>query len=725
MTSGTKEGPIIAQNVDDEPASGNQRSLGGFSYHFLFWFCVAYTTWHLLVLNVFPLETWAFRILHVAGGLAIGFLAVAHALPRPERPEGVLPARLLVPLRLIAAILVGLALLAVAAPFGLSALAGLANPPPWLFEAAAPALVLGTGLAMLLAWLTPADTARVDPADWTMAGAAVAVALYLLFNLHALQFRAGVMPTGPDFWVTLVGVALILECTRRLAGLALVVISVVFILYAFVGPWLPGFLAHSGYAPDRFFTYLYTDNGILGPTVAVSSTYIILFICFAAFLQASKVGDYFVNFAFAAAGHARGGPAKVAVFASGLMGMINGTSAGNVVATGSLTIPLMKRIGYRARSAAGIEAAASTGGQIMPPIMGAGAFIMAEVTGIKYTEIAVAALIPAVLYFISIYFMVDLEAQRTGMKGLPRDQLPRFGALARQAFLFIPILILIVALFLGYSVIRAGTLSLVAAIVVSWLTANRLGPMGIVRALNLTAHMAIQLIAVCACAGIIVGVIGLTGVGLRFSSMLLTVADTSQFLALVFAMGISLLLGMGMPTTAAYAVAASVVAPGLIRLGIEPLIAHFFVFYFAVISAITPPVALAAYAGAAISGSKALETSLTAFKLGLAAFIVPFMFFYSPSLMMLGSWPIILQSVVTASVGVFLLSAAVQGWFFGRTGILLRVVLGVAALLMIKGGLATDLIGIALGGAVFLWQRKMAVKTPDLPIAEPAREPAA
>jgi TRAP transporter 4TM/12TM fusion protein len=342
------------------------------------------------------------------------------------------------------------------------------------------------------------------------------------------------------------------------------------------------------------------------------------------------------------------------------------------------------------------------------------------VTGIRYTEIAVAALIPAVLYFVSIYFMVDLEAQRTGMKGLPRDQLPRFDALIRQAYLFIPIIILITALFLGYSVIRAGTLSLVAAVVVSWLTPHRLGPVGIIKALNLTSTMAVQLIAVCACAGIIVGVIGLTGVGLRFSSMLLAVADTSQFLALLFAMGISLLLGMGMPTTAAYAVAASVVAPGLIRLGIEPLVAHFFVFYFAVVSAITPPVALAAYAGAAIAGSKALPTSVTAFKLGLAAFIVPFMFFYSPALLMLGSWLSIIHYTATACVGVFLLSAAVQGWFFGRINILLRTALGAAALLMISGGLTTDLIGVGLGVAIYAWQRKMAVTKPDLPIGEAA-----
>ncbi|HET6467606.1 MAG TPA: TRAP transporter large permease subunit, partial [Geminicoccaceae bacterium] len=287
--------------------------------------------------------------------------------------------------------------------------------------------------------------------------------------------------------------------------------------------------------------------------------------------------------------------------------------------------------------------------------------------------------------------------------------------------LFIPILILIGALFLGYSVIRAGTLSLVAAAVVSWLTPHRLGPKGILEALRLTATMAVQLIAVCACAGVIVGVIGLTGVGLRFSSMLLQVAATSQLLAMVFAMGISILLGMGMPTTAAYAVAASVVAPGLIQLGVPVLIAHFFVFYYAVISAITPPVALAAYAGAAIAGSEPMRTSVTAFKLGLAAFIVPFMFFYAPSLLMIGGWGEIAHHFITAAFGVYLLAAAVQGWFFGRMLPIPRALLLIASLSMIAGGIATDLIGIGLAVALFLWQRRTASQEPERRVAEQAR----
>jgi len=281
----------------------------------------------------------------------------------------------------------------------------------------------------------------------------VVVALYLI-TIYDTAGRNAVgtpqVPIGVAFAAT-AGSALILELTRRVAGMALVVITGIFLLYTFTAHLLPSILrVEVPYTWHRFFGTVYSDVGILGTTTAVSSTYIILFIIFAAFLQASKVGDYFVNFAFAMAGRARGGPAKVAIFASGLMGMINGTSAGNVVATGSLTIPLMKKVGYKPKTAGAIEAAASTGGQIMPPIMGAGAFIMAEVTGIPYQEIALAAIIPAILYFVSVYFMVDMEAAKLGMRGMREDELPKLKQLSKQVFLFIPIVILIVALFMGY-----------------------------------------------------------------------------------------------------------------------------------------------------------------------------------------------------------------------------------------------------------------------------------
>jgi TRAP transporter 4TM/12TM fusion protein len=348
--------------------------------------------------------------------------------------------------------------------------------------------------------------------------------------------------------------------------------------------------------------------------------------------------------------------------------------------------------------------------------MGAGAFIMAEITGIPYTDIAVAAIIPAVLYFVSIYFMVDFEAAKLGMRGLREDELPKLAEMMRRVFLFLPIIILIAALFMGYSVIRAGTLATLSAAVVSWFTPYRMNLKSIGKAFELAGTMSIQIIAVCACAGIIVGVISLTGVGARFSNLLLGLAETSQLLALFFAMCIAILLGMGMPTTAAYAVAASVVAPGLVDLGIPMLTAHFFVFYFAVVSAITPPVALASYAAAGISGANPMETSMASFKIGIAAFIVPFMFFYNSAILMEGSTLEVLRAGATAVIGVFLLSSAVQGWFLGgRVVWFLRLLLIVAALTMIEGGLVTDLIGVALGGLAFAVQRIFQPKADVVP----------
>lgn len=700
-------GQILAEGVDNEPLASNQRDYHGTLGIAVIAACIAYTAFHIGVMNLYPLETWTYRLIHVAGGLAIGYcLFAAHALDGEAAGR---PAVGALEWLFMAVAVAGVgygAALVLYAWLGWW-VAGVRAPPAFVFSTYGLPLVIGTCAAVAASWIfrDPRRNAFYW-ADILLGIAAATVCLYIIFNVTPIRLRAGTaLAQNADLWAALAGVILILELTRRVAGMALVIIAGVFIVYSFVGPWLPGFLQHRGYDAKRFFTYIYTDQGILGPTTAISSTYIILFVTFAAFLQASKVGDYFVNFAFAAAGQARGGPAKVAVFASGLMGMINGTSAGNVMATGSLTIPLMRRVGYKPQTSAAIEAAASSGGQIMPPIMGAGAFIMAEITGIPYTEIVVAAIIPAVLYFASVYFMVDLAATKHGMKGLPRKELPDFRELAKQVYLFIPVIILIYALFAGYSVIRAGTLAMISAAVVSWLTPYKMGPRAVLKAFELAAKMSIQLIVVCACAGIIVGVIALTGVGTRFSSLLLALAAQNQLLALFFAMVVSIILGMGMPTTAAYAVAASVIAPGLINLGIQPLVAHFFIFYFAVMSAITPPVALAAYAGAALSGSDPMKTSVESFKIGLAAFVVPFMFFYSSSLLMQGEWIDIIHVFITASVGIYLLASAVQGWFLGPLHWVWRVVLLVAALAMIQAGWTSDLIGAGTALLLFLWQK--------------------
>lgn len=694
-------------SVDKEVATSNQRLFEGSRHLLIAAGCVLYSVFHLMVMNVFPLETWAYRLSHVGGGLILGYLLFnASDVDKDATSDRSLISSVLL-LVSLAALLMAASMLAVIWSEWMFRDQQVA--PSWALGNFGIPLLVGTVIALGHAWLFPQRRAdKFSYADILLAVSSFITIAYLIFFARQLQLRAGMpMALPSDMWASICGVLLIVELTRRLAGFALVIIAGVFVAYSFLGPWLPGILEHRGYDAKRFFTYIFTDNGILGAPIAISSTYIILFVIFAAFLQATRVGEYFVNVAFAAAGHRRGGPAKVAVFASGLMGMINGTSAGNVVATGSLTIPLMKRVGYRPQTAASIEAAASTGGQIMPPIMGAGAFIMAEITGIPYIEIVYAAIIPAIIYFMSVLFMVDLAAQKFKMVGLPRSELPKLGALLRQVYLFTPIIVLIYSLFAGYSVIRSGTLAMATAAAVSWLTPHRMGWRQLLLALELGARMSLQLVAVCATAGIIVGVIALTGIGSRFSTVLLQLADQSQLLALFFAMCVSIILGMGMPTTAAYAVAASVIAPGIINLGVDPLTAHFFIFYFAVMSAITPPVALAAYAGAALSGSDPMKTSVESFKIGVAAFIVPYMFFYSDAMLLKGSIVDAVHVCATAVLGVYLLCAAVQGWFIGRMSTLLRIVLAAAALFMIEGNWTTDVIGLIVFCFAWVYQRSV------------------
>ncbi len=581
------------------------------------------------------------------------------------------------------------------------------NPiDPWVFRSTH--LVFGTVLGFMLypGWRSKSN--KIPLIDWILIIISIYIGYYIYANLDQIVFRFGVVPTDMDFYVALAGLLLVIEFTRRTSGWTLPILAFVFIAYVFLGPYLPGILNHNGYSLERFVTYVYGLDGVFGVTTDVSSKYIILFIIFGAFLQMSGVGQYFMKVAFAVAGGLRGGPAKVAVFSSALMGMINGTSAGNVVATGSLTIPLMKKTGYPARFAAATEATASSGGQLLPPIMGAGAFLMAEITGIKYSEIIIAAAIPAILYFTSVYFMVDFQAVKSGLVGLSRKQLPSFNEIGRHVYLFIPVLLLIIMLVQGRSVIFAGTVGIISSFVISLFSKEtRMGLKKILLALELGMKNALQLIAIVACAGIIVGVIALTGVGQRFSSLLLSIADNNMLLALIFAMAIAIILGMGMPTTAAYAVAASAVAPGLINMGLDPLTAHLFVFYFAVISAITPPVALAAFAAAGISGTDPMKTGFKAFQLGLAAFIVPFMFFYSPELLLeAGNTVTIALAVITALLGVYLLAAAVQGWFFGKSAKWYsRILLLAAALLFMISGVVTDFIGLAVVAAVIVIQK--------------------
>lgn len=575
---------------------------------------------------------------------------------------------------------------------------------PWVFRTFHVSIGSVIGFAIYAA--IPADRGRIAWYDWAMMAGSVAILGYIAVNLDDLLFRAGVLPTFWDMIVGIAGTAMVMELTRRAAGLALPILAGLFSLYAFAGPVMPGVLHHNGIPADTFFSYIYSMQGIHGITTDVSATYIILFVAFACFLNASKAGEFFNDLSIALVGWARGGPAKVAVISGVLFGTISGSAVGNVVASGMITIPMMRRVGYDRSTAAAVEATSSTGGQITPPIMGAGAFIMAEILGIPYTDIAIAAIIPTVLFYLACYVHADLHARKHGLSGIPRDELPALLAVLRRGHLLLPIVLLIGLLLAGYSVFRAGAVGIVAAIVASWLSGRvgRMGPRAVFETLSVSAREAVQLMAICACAGIIVGVIALTGIGGRFSNMVLAVAGESRFLALVFAMLITLVLGMGMPTTAAYAVAASVVAPGLAQMGVQPLTAHLFIFYYAVISAITPPVALASFAAAGMANADPWRTSFIALKLGLATFIVPFMFFFGPELLMRGEWPAILQVLVSASIGVYLLAASTEGWYAARRiDPASRTILFGSALCLIVPGLVTDLIGLCGAIVVYGW----------------------
>jgi TRAP transporter 4TM/12TM fusion protein len=565
---------------------------------------------------------------------------------------------------------------------------------------------------------------RVPWYDWALMVPCLLVPAHYILDADGIEMRSFMGPNWQDLAASTVGILVVLEFARRTAGIVMPLIAAAFIAYCFVGPWMPGILYHRGVEWEQAAVELFGNNGVLGTIVQVSATFIILFVTFAAFLQASRAGEYFNDFALALVGWARGGPAKVTVVSGILFGTISGSAVANVVASGAFTIPMMRRVGYDRETAAAVEATSSTGGQITPPVMGAGAFIMAEVLGRPYTEIALAGLIPALLFYLANYIHCDLNARKAGIRGLARHELPRWVDIGRRAYMAAPLVLLITVLLMGYSPFRAAAIGIAATLVIMLGTAlaHRLviGRQGaaaaiggtvmetlraIERALSGSAREVMQLIAVCAAAGIVAGVIGLTGVGGRFATMLLDIAGTSAFLAMVFAMFVAIVLGMGVPTTAAYAIAAAVVAPGLIRMGVEPLVAHMFIFYFAILSAITPPVALASFAAASMAGADMWRTSLFALKLGLATFIVPFMFWLSPALLAQGELPAILQAVATAALGVWMLACATEGWMLnGRLPAPLRLVAGAAGLMLMVPEARTDLAGLAIAAALLAWQ---------------------
>lgn len=540
--------------------------------------------------------------------------------------------------------------------------------------------------------------------DYIMIVATVFAFGYLMVEVNDLVYRIGVSPTDLDLVVAVIMLVVVLEFTRRTCGNILPLIAIIFLIYARFGHLIPGTYGHRPYSWGKTLSYMLGLDGVFSTPIQASASFVFLFVVFGAFLSISGASKFFIDLAVSISGAYRGGPAKVAVISSALFGTVSGNSVANVVASGTFTIPLMKSIGYRPAFAGAVEATSSSGGQIMPPILGSAAFIMAAILGVPYIEIVKASLIPALLYFYTVFITVDLEAVKYNLSGLPKERLPVLKKIVlEEGFLILPLFALIVALaVLNLSPIRASVWGILTAIAVTYIRKHtRIGIRGIFKALAEGGKSACGIIAACATAGIVIGVLNLTGFGLKVATAIVALSQGNLALALVLTMAACIVMGMGLPTTAAYLICASVAAPALMQLGVAPLASHMFVFYFACISAITPPVALAAYAGAELAKANPLEVAFIACKLGITAFIVPFMFIYGPSLLAVGLLSDILLSTASAVVGATLLACGFQLQAFslklGKISALLLILSGLA---LVKPGLITDLVGLVVASIV-------------------------
>ncbi|MFO1445584.1 TRAP transporter permease [Bacillus sp. Bva_UNVM-123] len=543
--------------------------------------------------------------------------------------------------------------------------------------------------------------------DIILAIAAIAVGAYWPLMIDELVMRVGRL-TDLDFYIGLIAIILVLEATRRAVGLPITIIATLFLAYAIYGQYMPGFLAHRGLDLQRLVqTMFFTTEGILGTPLGVSSTFIFLFLVFGAFLVKTGVGQYFNDLALTIAGKRIGGPAKVAIFSSALQGTISGSSVANVVTSGSFTIPMMKKLGYKKEFAGGVEAAASTGGQLMPPVMGAAAFLMVEfIGGITYWEIAKAAAIPALLYFTGIWIMTHFEAKRVGLRGLKDEEMPNKKEVLSKIYLLLPILAVIVLLMSGMSVIRAALWSIVITVGVSAIRKEtRISFKDAIDALVDGARTALGVASATAAAGIIVGVVTKTGLGLKLANGLLDLADGALIPTLMLTMLAALVLGMGSPTTANYVITSTIAAPAIILLGVPDLPAHLFVFYFGIVADITPPVALAAFAAAGVSGGDPIKTGVNSSKLAIAAFIIPYMFVLSPELLMIDTtWYYLIWVVFTAIAGMTAIGAGVIGYWFRKLYWFERILSLIGGILLIYPEGISDIIGLIMFIVVIVLQ---------------------
>jgi TRAP transporter 4TM/12TM fusion protein len=570
---------------------------------------------------------------------------------------------------------------------------------PWYFRT----LHVVLGGVLLFALVPPWKNAGKDRPYWLdyiFIAMLLAPMIYIFTVFDEWIYRVGVVPTGWDFFFSLLFVIAVWEMARRATGWPLAALCILFVLYGHFGNYLPGLFYHRGYSWERMITFLFSLDGILSLPIQASAHYIFLFVIFGAFVDASGAGKFFVDFARCLAGRLRGGPAKVSIISSALIGTASGSSVANVVVDGVFNIPLMKATGFRGTIAAAVEAMNSSGGQIVPPVMGAGAFLMAEILNMPYSQVCLAAIIPALLYFTSSYWMIDLYAAGAGLRGLTRDEVPIFRKIMREkGYLLIPLIIVLVCLMvLMMSAYRAALYGIISLIVASWISReSRMGPRQIARALAKGARGSMEIIATCAAAGIIVGVLTQTGLGQKFAMIIFAYSEGNLLLALIFTMLIAIVLGMGMPTTAAYAISASVLAPALVgQFNVVPIAAHLFIFYYACLSALTPPVALAAFAAAAIAGERPWPVGFQSMRFAMAGFIIPYMFIYGPAILLKGTVLEIVLAVITGLFGTLALAAGAQGWLLQRLSWPQRVIMLAAALTLIKPGWLTDIVGLGI-----------------------------
>ena len=553
-----------------------------------------------------------------------------------------------------------------------------------------------------------ADRRRVPWFDWILAGVGIAVNFYIVFDYGGVVKRGISAYNELDLIIAALTIVLVLESARRVMGWGLPILIVCFLAYGYLGRVVPiSLFVHRGYGLPDISAYMYMSlEGIYGTALGVSATYIILFIIFGAFMAQSGLGRFFNDLAISLTGRSKGGPAKVAVISSAFMGSINGSALANVVSTGAFTIPLMKRIGYKKDFAGAVEASSSVGGQILPPIMGAAAFIMAQTLGIDYSVIVIAAFPAAILYFLGVLAQVHLRASRRNLSGLARSEVPPLSTVMRErGHLLVPIIVLIVLLlFVNVSITFAAFWSIIATVVTSMARRNtRMGPRDIVIALENGARQAIAVAVACAAVGIIVGIAAMTGFGLKFASAIVALGGSHLFLALVFTMITAMLLGIGMPSIPAYLIASTVAAPALLKLGVAPLVAHMFVFYFGIFANVTPPVALAAFAASGLSGGSPMRTGVQALRLSLAGFVVPYLFVYSDQLLMdRANVLATLPSFAIGVVVVLLIAVVLEGYMVRPVSWLWRIIILAGVLMAVFPGTITDIIGLAIAGVSVL-----------------------